>query len=369
MVYGIIDGMCVDNTYVAEALHDPCKLSALSSWGSDKGLNNFFSALNSAIESTVPHLQRKPNSGAPLVSIKKFSTLPEMISGKIPSYSKIVVRGKYSAFVPLLKLFYLFPKAELGRSLTDQTPAVRIPFVDASEYSLPIKLNLQSTTLGLAGLYSPSARGVYDTFLPVFYDLDLMMPHDLTGHIVEIGGILVDVPEVWSSFYYPRPSEVFGNKALLMTEIKGIKSSKEFLLDLWRLDYFSYSNDDGNNFEFYERKLSSRSSWPKASRIIWSYLGFYQAARIVSKRLSTFGILPRINVVDKAGLRLARKNLSTFYTYSYYQSKLNPDHWLSLTSVGHGKLDPRNYKKAINMFQYDQVEPVVEQEFSLRRKS
>jgi hypothetical protein len=261
-----------------------------------------------------------------------------------------------------MNVSYLFPPhlpLDQGTSATSYRPSL----VDIPSYSLPLRLRAQES-VGVGGLYGPSSRGVYDLFIPVFYGKTLSAcQRDLTGWIVELDAFLIDIPKEWSRLFNPKPSEAFGDKGLLLSKIRKIRKQQVFMLDIWRLDYFPFTSFEETRVAPYQRRIVSKR-WPNAAQILSSYLGFMSFEGYKRKKINTFGILPRVNMADSSELRRSRKNLTDYYTFSYEQVRRNRSQWIEYyTSVGHGVLEPDSLTNTRTVFQYDQIDPIMKQEF------
>ena len=252
------------------------------------------------------------------------------------------------------------------------TSPVKIPLVDVPKLALPLRLKpIRGVSLG--GLFNEYCKGVYDMCVPVFYNDNFIFgsKKKITCNIVEIDVMIVDIPKRWTRFFlghrfFKYSIDNFKSNhyvGLLIHKVsKMFKKPDEFLIDLWRLDYFPFRNYEEESYEFYQIKKDFKD-WPDASKNIISYLSPLQFEGIMRGSVMSFGILPRINLVNSNALYRGRKILKDIYLYGY--NKLHKRQ-APLISVGHGIFNPSKLKNGITVFQYDQVSPVPSQEFNFK---
>jgi hypothetical protein len=84
------------------------------------------------------------------------------------------------------------------------------------------------------------------------------------------------------------------------------------------------------------------------------------------KQIPSFGILPKVNLTKSKVVYNKRKKLKDFYLYAFRHSQTSHVNGMPITSVGHGVFNISNFRRAVTVFQYDQVSPVLSQQFSLK---
>jgi hypothetical protein len=343
-------------------------------WDWNKGLANYFEYLTTTIELTLTHfggrLRHRDTSYYPFIDIQKLTE--KLHNGELNTGDFIGVRGIYSEFIPILNLSLLFPGFTPLRPANKYTMHLRVPLIDVPEFSLPLRLK-PLLGIGIAGLFNKSSKGVYDACVPVFYDSRLFkVQKETTGHVVEIRAKIINIPKRWSKLFLNH--EIFrymvkdlkSNRCvgLLIDKFKEYDAVDRFFADFWRLDYFPFKNYDEDYYEFRQIK-SDFKDWPNTSQKIMNYLSLLQLEGIRQNKIMSFGILPRINLTNSNKVQAKRTHLRNFYLYAIKKSKPSDMTSLPIT-VGHGAFKLNNYKKAVTVFQYDQVKSVLSQEFNFK---
>jgi len=326
-------------------------------WDWQVGLDAFFERLTSNMSSTIPMLPKGKDVTGRMV-VTNLSQLGEQHIG-----TNFRIKGIYSEYTPILNPSLLFPRKgplvpHSSRNLSYHTSLPGTP-----EFALPLRLNTMNG-IGLGGLYEQSCSGVYDTFVPVFYGpRQSTSQRNLTGWLVELEATLVNIPESWKKLFIPKPSESFGHKALFLRKIKKIKKCPRFLIDLWRFDYFVFTDPDDESVNPFQEKVE-RVDWPGAAEILSAHLAFMSFQMLFKRQVSTFGILPMIDTTKKPAFGSARRHLKDYYRFASKQATKDNARWNSqFFSVGHGATELSKTKIPTCVFQYDQVDPVLRQEY------
>jgi hypothetical protein len=103
------------------------------------------------------------------------------------------------------------------------------------------------------------------------------------------------------------------------------------------------------------------SDWPNANKYVMNYLSSLQLEGLTQKQIHSFGIIPKVNLTNLKIVSGKRKQLKDFYLYQYKQSQTS--HSRVCNSFGHGRFNKSNLQKAVTVFQYDQISPVLSQQF------
>lgn len=335
-------------------------------WSWLEGISNYFRFLTKTIELTIPTFKKKPERRKTFSTITLAELLKTIQNDESIIYNYAKIRGVYSEFVPIINISHLFPKKLPLRP--DSQYGIFSAYSPTADYALPLRLDLIEG-IGISGLYNFECEGVYDNFIPVFYSKRLLsLQKDLTGKEVEISAKVVSIPSRWDKLMVPNDIFNFesdGKKyhktiGLFVKDIKVIRDRESFLIDLWRMDNFPVDvrKSDEERYEFFQKIVDSKN-WPFASRLIMNYLSYVFDDAISQNTLAVYGILPQVNAADVNKLKKARKNLKNFYLYSDRQRESSCK-WIPHISWGHGIFNEENYKKAIPVFHYDQVEPLFE---------
>jgi hypothetical protein len=151
---------------------------------------------------------------------------------------------------------------------------------------------------------------------------------------------------------------------LLVHKLEKNNRILKFFTDFWRLDYFPFENYEEDYYEFYQ--IEPAKGWPSSSKYMANYMSSVQLEGLRQKQIPSFGILPKVNLTNSKVVYNKRKQLRDFYLYAYRRSQTSHRHNMSIPSVGHGAFNISNFKRAVTVLQYDQVSPVLSQQFSLK---
>jgi hypothetical protein len=342
-------------------------------WDWNKGVENYFDFLTRAMEFILPYFYKRPKDKRAdyyYHHIDICQLTDKLQNGELNTGYFVRIKGIYSEFISILNISLLFPSITPPRPANGFTTYLRVPLVDLPEFSLPLKLK-PIRGIGLAGLFIKGSKDVYDDCVPVFYDQSLFeLQKGITGHIAEISAEVINLSERWSKLFahnqFFRYTIESQNKyaGLFIHKFKLFKVLDKFFTDFWRLDYFPFTDPEEDCYEFYQIEPDYKE-WPRASKNIINYLSLLQSEGFRRKQIMFFGILPRINLVNPNIVHAKRNHLKDFYSYIYKKAKGSYSHnIIPVFNFGHGAFDLNNFKKAVTVFQHDQVNPVLVQEFN-----
>ena len=337
-------------------------------WNWSNGVNNFHTSLYAAIDSIKLNLPKYNNKRSKSIEILEFKEFTDQINEKqFDRASTIRIEGVYSEYPLVMNLSSLFPSSFGLRAGDDISKFLSSPLVTTPNFALPIRLK-PIRGFGLAALYDNSANGIFDNFVPLFYRSKLFENQKkLSGKRVKISGNIVLLSNRWTNLYVAEKIPKFGNDftpyiGLLVNDIEVVSSTKSFLVDLWRFDHFKMNNYEEECLELYAK--FTPLDWPDTAAKLRNHLLSTTISSIITGIVPWFGIVPRINIANSHKLKSARDFLEKFYLNTYQLS--NSKKLIPMYSIGRGLCKPYMLQNCDCIYQYDQVNPVLEQNFKLR---
>lgn len=346
-------------------------------WSWSTGLHNYFDQLIPTLETTKPEFEKKTRNDEnnSKFTIRKF--IKKIQNKELRKGTVICIKGLFSEFVPILSMHLLFPGIFPTKPPDELTLHTFLPGAN-SKFSIPLRIE-SINNIGIAGLYEINSEGVYDPCVPIFYNKkEVKLPKDLTGKIIEARVKIIELPTKWKQFFISNDLIEYKiqnhkkNYGFFLEDLKILnENNTKFFVDLWRMDYFSLNDYNPREiaeeemFEFYHLDTNFKN-WPNIFEKFFQKYAFVLAKDILRRRITSFGVLPRINILNTDEVLQARKNLKNFYQYGYEQSTSNGN-WRAQQTFGHGIFHTDIYKKAKTVFQVDQIDPILKQEFDLKK--
>lgn len=337
-------------------------------WNWKTSMEAFFHYLSMTIGLTVDNfkeiksqrIQNKKN-----LTIESLSRLVKI--KRISRGDRVSIIGKYSEYLPILSTSLIFPSKGPLHPVDLNSTTFDLPLFESQCFTLPIRLN-KFKDMYLACLYSPKANSVYKKTLPLLYDSDQLFgkQKNASGKLVIVTGHIISLPHRWDKLFCDGKLLKFDSDdqnrdytGLLVNSIDIIENSNVFLIDIWRLDHFRLDDYEDDSFEFYSLKCENKY-WPNVSMGLMNYLSLLQFPGQTGKIIMTFGIVPRINIVNPTELEKARTILKTYYDFTYKNAHSSKS-IISTFTVGHGIVKQSKFKTSSLIYQYDQCDPILEQ--------
>ena len=243
-----------------------------------------------------------------------------------------------------------------------QLPAIPVP-----NFALPARLK-PVKGLELACLFDNKTNSVYDNCLPIFYkSKSILMQKNITGKKVMVRGKIVLLDNRWGHLYISdrvplvQEGSVTNYIGLFVNEIHVLGTPKSFFNDLWRLDHFQINDYDEDCLEFY--LIESGANWPNVPNILNSYLAGLQLEGLAKKLVPWFAIVPKVNLLNSRNLKSGTDLLQDYYVQTYKRSVPGKT-LIPINGIGHGICSPSMLKRNKCIFQYDQRQPILRQEYS-----
>lgn len=319
---------------------------------------------------TEPYLltPRKPRSTSSVKSLG-IENFASMLNDKTFNYgARVAITGIYSEYLPIFNMSIIFSRFAPIVSLIENATGFSFPPLKSPCFALPIRIR-QVKEIGLACVFSIRSKSVYEVCLPVFhiYNKSSRNQKNLTGKIVRMTGNIIDIPERWGKVFCPdqilkvnESPSVTRYLGFLVHNIEELKSAKIFYADLWRLDHFQFEDPDEEKLEFY--RIDTKSDWPNGASHLTNYLTLL-GPNLITKLVTWFGIVPKVNLLNPGKLKEARDLLRDYYVRTY-QKSVPGKTLIPINRIGHGICSPTILKRSSCIFQCDQVNPLLGQEYT-----
>lgn len=340
-------------------------------WNWQTACENFDRFLSKTMDITESSLltPRKPASSVISVGIENLASM--LIDKRINHSAQIAITGVYSEYLPIFNMSLLFPTFAPMISFIENATGFNFPPLNSPCFALPIRIR-HVQEIGLACVFSIRSKSVYEACLPVFH-INNKSPRNqknLTGKIVRMIGNIIDIPERWGKVFCPNqilkiiesPSNT-RYLGFLVHNIEVLKSAKIFYGDLWRLDHFHFEDPDEEKLEFY--RIDTKSDWPNGASHLTNYLTLL-GSNLIKKLVTSFGIVPKVNLLDPSKLKVARDLLRDYYVRTY-QKSVPGKTLIPINTIGHGICSSTILRRSRCIFQCDQVKPLLDQEFTTGR--
>ncbi len=282
--------------------------------------------------------------------------------------STVTIKGIFSEFPAILNLSLLFPISAPIRAGYDFTKYIKLPAIPGPNFALPIRLK-PVKGLGLASLHGNKSVSVYDNCLPLFSEVNSVHSlKNITGKKVRIIGQPISLDDRWGNLFVSDKITSFQKGStqkyvgLLIKDIHVLEDEKYFFIDLWRMDHFQMIDIDEECLEFY--LIKPPSDWPHASNNMINYLSIAQMEGFRKKLVPWFAVVAKVDTPNRLKLKNARDLLHDYYIRTFQRSVLGRT-LIPINGIGHGICNPSILKRSDCIFQYDQINPLLKQNYKI----